>query len=173
MRRAVRRRHGALVLWLRPADLAALGDVPPGPATVYVSGLMGGLEDSPLPSRWREHALMTFPFDLPDRRGVRLDYPLGWFTFKHIPVVAQQVQADTYLACTLLTDVLNRMADNFARPYLIEQLQDLLEHRLITGYYPHLSLATNQRFASKGGYVVRFRDPAGTALVAQGDWTVP
>jgi hypothetical protein len=166
-------RGQALVLWLRPADVAALGDVPPGAATVYLSGLMGGLERAPLPARWREHTLMTYPSDLPERRGVRLDYPLGWFAFRHIPLVAEQVQTDTYLACSLLADVLNRMADNFARPYLVEQLQDLLEHRLITGYYPRLSLASNQRFASKGGYVAHFRDPGGTALVAKGDWIVP
>jgi hypothetical protein len=176
VRQASRRqdaRGRALVLWLRPADVAALGAAPAGTAPVYLSGLMGGLERAPLPRGWREHALMTYPFDLPDRRGVRLDYPLGWFSFRRIPLVAEQVQTDTYLACSLLSDVLNRMADNFARPYLIEQLQDLLEHRLITGYYPHLSLGSNQRFASKGGYVVHFRDPAGTALVAEGDWTVP
>jgi hypothetical protein len=176
LRRAARRKDArgqALVLWLRPADIAALRDVPAGAATVYLSGLMGGLEKSPLPAGWREHTLMTYPLDLPDRRGVRLDYPLGWFSFRHIPVVAEQVQTDTYLACSLLADVLNRMADNFARPYLIEQLQALLEHRLITGYYPHLTLASNQRFASKGGYVVQFRDPGGTALVAESDWIVP
>ncbi len=176
LRKAAPRRDGrakALVLWLRPADLAVLGDVPAGAAAVYLSGLMGGLEKSPLPAPWRRRTLMTYPFDLPDSRGVRLDYPLGWFAFRRIPVVAEQVQTDTYLACSLLADVLNRMADNFVQPYLIEQLQDLLEHRLITGYYPHLSLASNQRFASKGGYVVQFRDPGGTALVAQGDWTVP
>ena len=166
-------RGQALVLWLRPADIAALGDVPAGAATVYQSGLMGGLEKSPLPAGWREHTLMTYPFDPPDRRGVRLDYPLGWFSFRHIPVVAEQVQTDTFLACSLLADVLNRMADNFVRPYLIEQLQALLEHRLITGYYPRLALASNQRFASKGGYVVHFRNPGGTALVAEGDWIVP
>jgi mono/diheme cytochrome c family protein len=166
-------RGRALVLWLRPADIAALGDVPAGAATVYLSGLMGGLEKSPLPAGWREHTLMTYPFDLPDRRGVRLDYPLGWFSFRHIPLVAEQVQTDTYLACSLLADVLNHTADNFVRPYLIEQLQDRLEHRLITGYYPHLTLASNQRFASKGGYVVRFRDPGGTALIAESDWIVP
>jgi len=124
-------RGQALVLWLRPADIAALGDVPAGGATVYLSGLMGGLEQAPLPASWRANAFMTYPFDLPDKRGVRLDYPLGWFSFRHIPVVAEQVQADTYLACSLLADVLNRMADNFVRPYLIEQLQSMLEHRLI------------------------------------------
>jgi len=148
------------VLWLRPADIAALGDVPAGAATVYLSGLMGGLEKTPL----ARGLARAHPDDLPARSsgqaGVRLDYPLGWFAFRHIPVVAEQVQTDTYLACSLLADVLNRMADNFARPYLIEQLQALLEHRLITGYYPHLTLASNQRFASKGGYVVHFRNPA-------------
>jgi hypothetical protein len=166
-------RGGALVLWLRPPDLAALGDAPAGAATVYVSGIMGGLERSPLPAAWRERALMTYPFDLPEGRGVRLDYPFGFFRFHHIPVVAEQVQTDTYLACSLLADVLNRMADNFARPYLIEQLQVRLEHRLITGYYPRLSLDSLQRFASKGGYVVRFRDTAGNALVAESGWIVP
>lgn len=166
-------RGQALVLWLRPGDVASLREVPAGAGTVYLSGLMGGLEKSPLPEAWRERARMTYPFDLPDKRRVRLNYPLGWFTFRHIPLLDEQVQTDTYLACSLLADVLNHMADNFARPYLVEQLQDLLEHRLITGYYPHLTLAARQRFASKGGYLVRFRDTGGTALVAEGEWVVP
>jgi hypothetical protein len=175
LRKAARRAGTgqALVLWLRPADLSALGDAPGGATTVYLSGLMGGLERSPLPPRWREHTLMAYPFDLPSRRGVRLDYPLGWFAFRRIPLVAEQVQTDTYLACSLLSDVLKRMADNFARPYLVEQLQALLEHRVITGYYPHLSLASNQRFASKGGFVVHVPSTGDMHLVAEGDWMVP
>jgi hypothetical protein len=176
LRKAVRRADGrgqALVLWLRPSDVAALGEVPRGATAVYLSGLMGGLESAPIPAAWREQARMAFPFDPPEKRGIRLDYPFVFFRYQRIPLVAEQVQTDTYLACSLLADVLNRMADNFARPYLVEQLQTMVENRLITGYYPHLSLATNQRFASKGGYVVRFRDPAGPALVADGGWVVP
>ena len=163
-----------LVLWLRGPDLAALGSVPVSSATVYVSGLLGGLENSPVPANWRAHAELTYPFDLPDKRGVRLDYPLGWFSFRHIPVVALQTQADTYLACSLLTDVLNNhIADSFVRPYLVEQLQTMIERRIITGYYPHLALATHQRFASKGGYLAHFADTHGVRLTADGDWTVP
>jgi len=168
--------HGAdaLVLWLRPADVAALGNAPPVPGTVYMSGLMGGLEDTPLPAEWRERTHLAYPFDLPDRRGVRLDYPLGWFAFRHIPVVAVQVQADTYLACSLLTEVLkDSMADVTSREYLIEQLQGMIERRLVTGYYPHLTLALNQRFASKGGYLAHFAAPQGTTLIAETPWTVP
>ena len=58
----------ALVLWLRPADLAALGDDKAAPPVVYMSGLMGGLENSPLPAPWRLRTRMAYPFDLPQNR---------------------------------------------------------------------------------------------------------
>lgn len=166
-------RDQALVLWLRPPDLAALGAMPAGFASVYVSGLLGGLEDAPLPASWRQRASMTYPFDLPDRRRVRVDFALGWFRARHIPVVAEQVQADTYLACSLVSETLNHMVDTFVREYLVERSQAMLEHRIVTGYYPRLALATGQHFASKGGYLVKWADPSGRRIVADGDWTVP
>ena len=163
-----------LVLWLRAGDLAALG-APPAAAQVYVSGLMGGLEDAPIPGSWRDRTLLALPFDVPDRRGARLDFPLGWFRFRHIPVVAKQVQVDTFLACSLVSQVVRaQMANSYVRAYLIEQLQGTLEQHLITGYYPHLALSYHERFASRGGYIAHFTSTArGTRLVADGDWTVP
>jgi hypothetical protein len=163
----------ALVLWLRSDDVAALG-TPPKHAKVFMSGLMGGLEDTPLPASWRESTYLAYPFDVPSRRGVRLDYPLGWFHFRHMPIVAEQVQVDTYLACSLVSEVIKQLADSYVRAYFVEQIQGMLEHRLITGYYPHLALSYHERFASKGGYLAHFT-PAGTGtrLVADGDWTVP
>ena len=163
----------ALVLWLRPADVTALGESPPAPGAVFMSGLMGGLENAPLPSSWRGRVRLTYPVDLPDRRVVRLDYPLGWFRFRHIPVVAEQVQADTYLACGVLAETLSHMADTIKPDYLVERTQETLDHRILTGYYPRLTLATGQTLASKGSYLVEFSEPTGTKLHADGDWTVP
>jgi mono/diheme cytochrome c family protein len=172
---AVREATGsdALILWLRPADVAALGPAPASPTALYLSGLMGGLERAPVPADWRSRAELAYPFDLPEKRRVRVDYPLGWFTIRRIPIVAEQVQVDTYLACGLLSEVLSHMVDNFTRAYLIERLQTMMEHRILTGYYPRLTLATHQHFASKGGYITRFADASGARVVADGDWLVP
>ena len=113
------------------------------------------------------------PFNLPIKRRINVDFAFGWFRLRHVPVVAEQVQADTYLACSILAGTLHRMVDTFIPEYLIERIQGMLDNRLITGYYPHLTLATGQRFASKGGYIVRFHDAQGSQLTAASDWLVP
>ncbi|MBB2930215.1 c-type cytochrome [Paraburkholderia silvatlantica] len=166
-------RPDVLVLWLRPPDVAALARIPPATHTVFMSGLMGGLDSIPLPANWRDVTRLAYPFDLPEGRRVRVDYAFGWFSIRQIPMVAPQVQADTYLACGLLAETLSHMVDAFVRDYLVERIQDMLERRILTGYYPRLTLAPGQTFASKGGYIVRFAGPDHIKLVADGDWIVP
>jgi hypothetical protein len=167
----------AMVLWLRPADLTALDAVPAAAGPVYVSGMMGGLDAVPLPPAWRERAHLAYPVDLPERRRVRVDYALGWFRIRKIPIVSLQVQADTWLACGLLSETIKHMVDAFIPDFLVERLEDTLEHRIITGYYPRLALGPHQRFASKGGYLVHYSasQEAGTAprLVPDGEWITP
>ena len=165
---------GALVLWLRPEDLTALGDVSAAPASVFMSGLMGGLEHAPLPQAWRSRVRMAYPYDLPESRSLRMRYPLSWFSIRHISVVDEELQTNTFLACGLLAETLSHMADNFAQPFIVELLQMSIERRLInTGYYPRLALGSNQHFASKGGYIVHFAPPDGSRLVADSDWVTP
>jgi hypothetical protein len=161
-----------LVLWLRAPDIAALGEPPASLRTVYVSGLMGGLANMPLPSGWRSRTLIAFPFDSPEHSRVRLSIPLEWFAIRHIPVIAEQVQLDTYLACGVLAESVGHMADVFVPEYLVERAEEMLERRLMTGAYPRLTLSEGERFASKGGYLMQFPG-TGTQLIADRDWTVP
>jgi hypothetical protein len=163
----------AVVFWLRPADLAALPAPPAEVSSVYVSGLMGKLENAPLPPAWRGVARLTYPFDLPDARRVRMDFPRGWFNVRHLAVVDERVQTDTYLACVILSETVGHMLDSFVRDYLVERVEVLLSHRLVNGYYPRLGLAPGQRFASKGGNIVHFAKGQGTRVVADGAWFVP
>jgi hypothetical protein len=163
----------ALVLWLRPKDLEALTRMPAAKTRVFVSGLMGGLDAAPVGAAWRAVTTMSYPLDLPDKRVIRIDYPLGWFRIKRIPVVDERVQTDAWLACNFLSETLDHMGETVSRDYLVDSLEGMLDHALVTGNYPRLSLAPNQRFASKGGYLVQFAEPDGKRLVAVSDWTVP
>ncbi|MGF6935650.1 hypothetical protein OKW41_004812 [Paraburkholderia sp. UCT70] len=166
------RENDVLVLWLRPGALAALPSAAPR-ASVYASGLMGGLEHAPLPSAWRQAALVTYPFELPAPRHVAMNFPLAWFNIRHVPILNERVEVDTYLACQIVSDTLSGMLDLFHRDYLIEQLENMLSRRLVNGYFPRLSLAPAQRFASKGGYFVRLPAKASDAVSPEGGWTVP
>ena len=161
-----------VILWLRPADLAGLPAAPASVQLVLASGLMGGMESAPLPASWRPATRLTYPLNLPDLRRVNMNFPLGWFRVRQIPVVAERVQTDTYLACVILSETVGHMLDSFIRDYLVERMEMLLSHRLVNAHYPRLGLAPSQRFASKGGYLVRFVG-GGTQLAADGDWTVP
>jgi hypothetical protein len=164
---------GALVLWLRPPDIAALNKVAPPAAPIYLSGTLGGLEGAPLPESWRPGTELAYPVALPEDRLINLDFALGWFRIHQIPVQDLRVQADTYLACGLLSEIVMHMVNTFVPEYLVERTEDMVEHRIITGYYPHLSLSLGQRYASKGGYLVRFAGPTGARLAANPSWWVP
>ncbi len=162
-----------LLLWLRGEDLARLPADMPRVSMAFVSGALGGLEHAPLPAAWHAAVHMTYPADLPELRKIRMNFPLGWFKIKQIDVVAEKVQTDTYVALGILAETLTDMLDSFVRDYLVERVEVMLSHRQVNGYYPRLSLAPGQRFASKGGYIVRFAGPQGAAVVADGEWIVP
>jgi hypothetical protein len=162
-----------LVLWLRSDDIRSLPPQPPAAAVLFVSGIMGGLEHAPLPPMWRALAHMTYPFALPNRRQVSMDYPLGWMRFKQIPVVDERTQTDTVVACLVTAEAVRIMGEDLLRDHLLETLEMHLGTRLVNGYYPRLTLGPGQRVASKGGFLVRFAEPEGTRLIPDGDWSVP
>jgi hypothetical protein len=163
----------AIVLWLRPHDLKELPEAPPPNAAIFLSGLMAGLEQAPLPPSWRSVAKMSYPLELPSRRALGMGFAQGWFAYYRIPVVAERAQNDTYLACEILAEAAGHMLNNWVPDRLVELIEIELGHRLVNGDYPRLGLAPGQRFASKGGYVARFEGASGARLVADGDWIVP
>jgi hypothetical protein len=161
-----------LVLWLRPADLRRL-PASGSPASIYLSGLMGDLENAPLPAAWHANAHMSYPFDLPEQRRQRMTWPLTWFKIQGIKATDERTQADTYLSCVILAESVGGLWGNFVRDYLVEQYENMLSFRTLNAYYPRLSLGKGQRVASKGGYMVHFANAAGPSLVKDGDWIVP
>ena len=160
----------ALTLWLRPTDLASLPGRPPT-TNVYASGIMAGLEAAPLPAAWRPDTHLTYPYDAPEQRRVRMNFPLGWFKVQGIAVTSERVQTDTYLSCVILSETLGHMLDSFVPDFLLERMEMMLSRRLVNGYFPRLGLAPGQRFASKGGYLVHLA--ADGKVVLDSEWMTP
>lgn len=163
-----------VVLWLDADELRSLADpVPAGVKSVFASGLMGGLEGAPLSPSWRMQVRMTYPFDLPQSRRTRLSFAERWFKMHDIAARDERILVDTYLACSIASEAVGHMQDTFTRDYLLERIEDLISHRLVTGYYPRLGLAQGQRFASKGGYIVRFVSTPDSGIAAESEWLTP
>jgi hypothetical protein len=162
-----------LVLWLRAADFAPLANIPVRGSGAFVSGLMGGQEGTPVPAAWRPVTHLMYTLELPDKRLIGTEFALGWMARYRIPVLDSRVQVDTYVACGLTMETLKRMTGSFNADYLVERMEGTLEHQLVSGYFPALALAPNERFASKGGYIVHWAKPAGTTVVPDTDWHAP
>ncbi|MDE3012079.1 MAG: c-type cytochrome, partial [Pseudomonadota bacterium] len=159
-----------LVLWLPAADLAVL---PPPPAGVqaWLAGSQAGIDVPPLPDAWKGISEISYAYELPERRSVAMRLPEGWFHINGIALTEPRVQYQTFLACQILSEGIGELHISFQPDYLIERLEVMLSHRRLNALYPRLSLGIGQRFASKGGYLVRIGPAA--ALQADGDWRVP
>jgi hypothetical protein len=134
---------------------------------------MGELEEAELSANWRPVARMAYPVDLPERRAIRVQYALGWMALHHLPISSERVQVDTYVTCSLVLETLTHLSGSFVPEYLVERIERMLEHQIVSGYYPRLALAPRERFASKGGFIVHFSDAAKPEVIPNTPWMIP
>ena len=171
----------ALVFWLRPADVAGMVeaiDAPPPARVILFSGLLGGPEAASLSAAWRNRSLLIYPLDAPNRRALRMSFNLHPWLLKHrLPTDGdgEALRGNTLAACKLLDDAMARMRGHNVRDYLIESIERPMGNSAATSAYPRFALGVGQRYASKGGYIVRFAQggSADAALVPETDWIVP
>jgi mono/diheme cytochrome c family protein len=167
-------RPDSLVLWLDASDLAGLDRAaapPDGLEAIYVSASMTDMRPPPLGDAWRSRLNMVYPFDLPAPRAARLTRLNAWLRARNIPLADERTQANAFFAATVTGDAVSHLGENFSRDYFIERIEQMTQSALSPSIYPRLSLGPGQRFASQGGYVVRFADDAG-GPVAVSDWLV-
>jgi cytochrome c553 len=119
----------AMMFWLRPADIMALGEVKPGPADAYFSAVLAGGERAPLSAEWRQHAHLAYPYELPGKRMKNLDYFHAWLDIRKIPLIDEPMQSEVYFALNFMTDTLSDMLDNLYRDYLVERAETMLSKR--------------------------------------------
>ncbi|MDO8448467.1 MAG: cytochrome C [Rhodoferax sp.] len=165
-----------LVIWLDAADVQNLrfASTPPaGLQEIYLSASLSAMRRPDLPDNWLEKVHMVYPFDLPDSRERRLARMNVWLRAKKIPLADERTQANAFFAVTVTGDAISHLGENFSRDYFIERIEQMTAASLSPSIYPHLSLGPGQRFASRGGYVVRFPPGADSPPLPVGNWLVP
>ncbi len=170
----------ALVLWLRPADLAALSAVvedPPAAGLILASGVLGGQERAPLNAAWKGTALLVYPFDPPARWDFRMSYNLRtWLEEQDLPRADERLQGNTLAACNLLTEGMLRLRGRYLRDYLVEWTENYptaMGNAPAPQAFPRFSIGPGQRFSSKGAYITRFAADDPERLEKVEDWIVP
>lgn len=182
-----------LMFWLHSNDIAELSKAsPPTVKAMYFSSAFAGEN---LPEAWRNNTHLIYPYQLPDKRQSNLTNFHAWHNMKKLPIVDEPLQAEAFFAVEFLTETLTEMLDNLYQDYLVERAENMLSRsesmrseqqvrerqmrnktgtaaqQQSTSVYPRLGLGVNQRFASKGAYIVHY-DKDGK-LVAESDWIVP
>ncbi len=146
---------------------------PPGLSAIYVSASLSAMRRPNLPEHWLSKLHMVYPFDLPATREQRLTRMKAWLRARNIPLSDERTQANAFFAATVTGDAVSHLRENFSRDYFIERIEQMTQTSLSPSIYPHLSLGPGQRFASKGGYVVRFPEGTTDAPVPVSDWLIP
>jgi cytochrome c553 len=183
-----------VVFWLRGNDWAELvKSTPPTVKAMYFSGELAG--GQVIPEAWHNSAHLIYPYEVPDKRQSNLTNFYVWHKMRKLPIVDEHLQAEAFFAVEFLTETLSEMLDNLYRDYLVERAESMLSRsesvkseqqvrdrqmrgktgaaiqQHSTSIYPHLGLGVDQRFASKGAYIVHYGKDG--KLVAESDWIVP
>jgi hypothetical protein len=165
---------GTLVLWLNRAEvesLAGIKKLPPGITAVYGSANLMGEVVPKLPDATKAKLYLIYPWELPDAREAQLMRVKSWLKAKQIPFEDERLQANTFFSAQVLAEVIMHLLDNFSSAYIVERVEGMLATLSSNSIYPHLSLGSGQRFASKGSYIVEV-SPDGHLSPVDG-WIVP
>lgn len=141
----------ALVLWLGQRDLPA--PAAPARAAARSTWLSATLFDGDAASIGGEVA-MTYPWELPERRAARIRRTTDWLRARQLGADQQEVRVNAHFAMAIVGEALAHLMDSFSRDYFVETVEHNLTTTLLSSFYPPLTLGPDQRYASKGVYLV-------------------
>jgi hypothetical protein len=166
-----------IVAWINAEDLESVmpkvrnDDTQP---SLYLSGSFIA-DPNDLPDNVNlENTFIVYSTALPANRSRLLARSTGWFRAKRIYATNEKtIQGNAYFALKIAGGALTYIRGYFSREYFLESVEHMIDNAIYTSIYPHMSLAPEQRFASKGGQIARFESSEPVKLVPVTDWLIP
>lgn len=165
-----------LVIWLSADDLSnitALSGHTAERRRIYVSSALLGDRLQSIPDGLAETLYAVHRFDLPEDAARRRRRSAVWLRSNGVEAGDTHLQMNALFTTTVVAQALKHVGSNFYRDYFIERVEHILDSMVMPSAYPALTLAPNQRFASKGGYIVGFSRGAGDESRPTHEWIVP
>ncbi|MCG7927004.1 MAG: hypothetical protein JAY67_15900 [Candidatus Thiodiazotropha taylori] len=166
---------GTMVLWLDKAKTDELlnDDAKlPDSLKIVISSQFYGTDTHNIHEDIRDSVLFVHSAEIPSKLNRLLIRSTGWFRAKRIyNKQAQEIQANAYFALKVVGDSVKHIRGYFYRDYLIEKIEHMIDDLPYTSIYPRLSMAPEQRFASRGYYMAKADGKGG--IINYTDWMSP
>jgi len=99
---------------------------------------------------------LIHPFYLKNINNNHLLRTKMWARMKKLSFTREHILANTYFSLALVTGAIHTSRYNLNREYLMEQFEHMIDNTVYRSIYPFLSLGPDQRYASKGTYLINF-----------------
>ncbi len=114
------------------------------------------------------------PYSLEKKRKLHLRRIFGWLKINKISPVVEDVTSNTYYAVTLLAKGIKHIRSHFSRDYMIERVEHMVDTMPFHSIYKTLSLGPEQRFASKGAYIIGpIKEATNANNPDNAEWIIP
>ena len=137
-----------------------------GQGRIILSSVLIG-DPQHVPATLRGRALLIHPYELPAAWQPRRGQLERWLKARGLSLTNERIQANTYFTMHLLTKASKHFRDSLSQDYLVEKLEHATENTAWRSVYREMALGANdQRFAAKGGYIVKWTDGSSANLDA-------
>ncbi|HEY9051879.1 MAG TPA: hypothetical protein VIQ03_10075, partial [Gammaproteobacteria bacterium] len=120
----------------------------------------------------REASYITYPYSVPGDKDRHISTLKTWLEIKGIPITNLKIQSEMYFLGWMLSDALSGIKSEFYREYFLERIEMMKDHTHTISVYPRLSLGPDQRYASKGCYIVQLEKGDSPKLQVKSNWVI-
>jgi hypothetical protein len=169
-------RIGTIVVWpgkLKDAILNELAVQSQKIERIFLPSELLQADLTSLPKEIMPKFYFSYPYELPTAYHPHTFRIRAWMNTRKLEISNPRIQFNTYYALNLLQYSLEHVVDHFSRDYLLEYIEHEAENALNPGTFPRLSLGPEQRFASKGAYLVQLAGSEEQLVKPVSPWIVP